>query len=752
MKIISKYILLLGGVLSLAETCDVPAGSQRSFKETSGYARGIDHRVDSLLAKMSLEEKVGQLSLFGSDKKNLKELIKKGLIGGTNGMLPGRENVSGYLKQLQELALQSRLKIPLFFMGDVIHGYRTTFPVPIAEACAWDPALVRETDSIAAMEATSDGMNWTFAPMVDIARDPRWGRVMEGAGEDPFLGARLAAAAVHGFQGNDLSDPHRMLATAKHFAAYGAVEGGRDYNTVDMSGRRLRQIYLPPFQAAIDAGVGSIMPAFISLNGIPASENRHLLTTILRNDCGFKGLVVSDYDAVPELLEHGVAPDTTSTVAEAIGAGMNMDLHSGAYLANLPALIRKGRVSEATLNAAVSHVLALKFRLGLFKNPFKGATHGPLYEDTLLKKHRSFALKAAERSIVLLKNEGHLLPLSRKTKTLAVIGPLAKDRQNLLGPVHAVGRWQDAISAFQSITEAVSPDTKILYARGTGIADSSIAGFAGALSVARQADVVIMVMGESAGMSGEGDSRSVLGLPGNQLDLVKAVIKAGKPVVVVLMNGRPLTIDWLDQHVPGILETWFLGTEAGPAIANVLFGDYNPSGKLPISFPRNTGQIPVYYNHLNTGRPLKAGNKYTSRYIDIPNTPLYPFGYGLSYTAFTFSDPQLSTQVLGWNDTLNISVKLTNTGEWSGTEVAQLYIRDLVASISRPVKELKGFRRIHLAPGQTTTVSFTLCRNDLRFYGKDMRYLAEPGDFEVFVGGSSAVVNHARFTLKKPGG
>jgi beta-glucosidase len=375
-----------------------------------------------------------------------------------------------------------------------------------------------------------------------------------------------------------------------------------------------------------------------------------------------------------------------------------------------------------------------------------------VYEDTLLKKHRSFALKAAERSIVLLKNEGHLLPLSRKTKTLAVIGPLAKDRQNLLGPVHAVGRWQDAISAFQSITEAVSPDTKILYARGTGIADSSTAGFAGALSVARQADVVIMVMGESAGMSGEGDSRSVLGLPGNQLDLVKAVIKAGKPVVVVLMNGRPLTIDWLDQHVPGILETWFLGTEAGSAIANVLFGDYNPSGKLPISFPRNTGQIPVYYSHLNTGRPFKAGNKYTSRYIDIPNTPLYPFGYGLSYTAFTFSDPQLSTQVLGWNDTLNISVKLTNTGERSGTEVAELYIRDLVASISRPVKELKGFRRIHLAPGQTTTVSFTLCRNDLRFYGKDMRYLAEPGDFEVFVGGSSAVVNHARFTLKKPGG
>lgn len=712
-------------------------------------ASAVSRRIDSLISVMTLQEKAGQLTIFGSDKKNLKSLIAKGLVGGTNGMLPGKKNVSGYLRDLQQTAMQSRLKIPLLFMGDVIHGYRTTFPVPLAESCSWDPALVRQADSIAAMEAAADGMNWTFAPMVDIARDPRWGRVVEGAGEDPFLGSAFAAAEVRGFQGSSLADPHTLMATAKHFAAYGAVEAGRDYNTVDMSARRFRQIYLPPFQAAIAAGTGAVMPAFISLNGIPASENRHLLDTILRRDCGFTGIVVSDYDAVPELLEHGVASDTADAVAEAILAGMDMDLHSGSYLSVLPSLVREGRVSEAVVNAAVRRVLEMKFRLGLFRNPYKDAVHGPGYQDSLVRQHRLFARKVAEESMVLLKNTDQFLPLPKTLKTLAVIGPLATDTLNVLGPVHALGKSSDAISILQGIREAVSPQTRVLYARGTGIDDTATAGFDEAVAAARQADAVVMVLGESAGMSGEGDSRSMLGLPGNQQQLVKAVLSAGRPVAVVLLNGRPLTIGWLDAHVPAILEAWLPGIEAGPAVAATLFGDSNPSGKLTMSFPRNTGQIPVYYDHLNTGRPFSPTDKYTSRYIDVPNTPLYPFGYGLSYTRFTYGPVQLNTTHPGWNDTLRISSVVRNTGSRSGTEIVQLYVRDLVGSVSRPLKELKGFKRVELAAGEEKQLSFTLTRHDLAFYGRNMRREAEPGAFRVFVGGSSAATQSAGFTLEK---
>ncbi|MCL4482883.1 MAG: glycoside hydrolase family 3 C-terminal domain-containing protein [Bacteroidetes bacterium] len=709
----------------------------------------VNQRIGDLLKRMTLEEKVGQLSIFAADKENLKELIKEDKAGGTNGMLPGQKNVPAYLKEMQQLAMQSRLKIPLLFMGDVIHGYRTTFPVPLAEACSWSPSLIKMADSISAVEATSAGMNWTFSPMLDIARDPRWGRVVEGAGEDPFLGSAIAAAAVHGFQGNSLSDPHAMMATAKHFAAYGATEDGRDYNTVDMSDRRFREIYLPPFQSAINAGIESIMPAFISFNGVPASENSYLLRDILRKEFGFKGLVVSDFNAIPELQVHGVAANDAEAAEEAINAGMDIDLHSGTYLETLPTLVKEGKVSETTLDAAVRNVLKVKFMLGLFDNPLKYGNVESGYEDKLLLRHRILARKVAERSIVLLKNDRKILPLSKTIKTIAILGPLAKDQKNIIGPVHALGRWQDAVSVWQGIKEKVSPETKLLYAEGTDVNGDSDKGFADAVAAAQSADIVVMVMGESAVMSGEGNSRSKLGLPGNQLDLVKAVMKTGKPVVIVLMNGRPLTINWLNDHVPGILETWFLGIEAGPAIANVLFGDYNPSGKLPITFPRDEGQVPVYYSHLNTGRPVKIGDRYTSHYIDVPNTPLYPFGYGLSYTSFSYSPLSLSTQHLGWNDTLKVSVKLTNTGDRPGTEVAQLYIRDLVASVSRPVKELKGFQRVKLMPGESTTLTFVINRHDLAFYGKDMGYKAEPGDFDVFIGGNSdSVTPQASFALQ----
>ena len=706
----------------------------------------MNAKIDSLLSQMTLEEKVGQLTIMGADRKNLKELIREGKVGGTNGVLPGRD-VGPYTREMQKIAMRSRLKIPLMFMGDVIHGFRTIFPVPIALASSWDPELTGEMDSVSAIEATTAGVDWTFTPMVDIARDPRWGRVVEGAGEDPFLGSKIAAAAVRGFQENDLSAPHTMMATAKHFAGYGAVEAGRDYNTVDMSERRLKTTYLPPFKAAVDQGVGSIMAAFVSLNGIPATENKYLLKDILRKQWGFKGLVVSDYDAIPELQQHGVAGSPGQAARLAINAGMDVDLHSGTYLDNLPKLVKEGKVSEATIDEAVRHVLKAKYELGLFANPFRyGDTPGK-NQETLLAKHRPIARDIARKSMVLLKNDNHLLPLKTDVHSIAVIGPLANDKIDLLGPVHALGRPEETVTVLQGIKNAVSPNTKVFYSKGTGIDSHDTTGFAEAVSVARKSDIVVMAVGESAGMSGEGDSRSMLNLPGNQLDLVKAVMNTGKPVVVVLLNGRPLTISWLHDHVPAILESWFPGTEGGPAVADVLFGDYNPSGKLPMTFPRNVGQIPIYYDHLNTGRPFKPDQKYVSRYIDIPNTPLYPFGYGLSYTTFSYSSIHLNTQNMGWNDTLNVSVNVTNTGDRKGSDVVQLYIHDVVASISPPVRELKGFQRVKLNPGESKQVTFRLTRKDLVFYKKDMSFGAEPGRFDVYVGGNPDSLRKADFTL-----
>ena len=700
---------------------------------------------------MSLKEKIGQLSIFGGDHKDLNSYVKKGQLGGTNGVLPGQD-VYHYTLKMQKMAMQSPLKIPMVFMGDVIHGFRTIFPVPLAMACSWNPSLIRRADSVAAVEATNAGVNWTFTPMVDIARDPRWGRVVEGAGEDPYLGSKIAAAAVNGFQQGNLKSPHTMMATAKHFVGYGAVLAGRDYNTVDMSMHTLHQIYLPPFHAAVKQGVGAIMPAFVSFNGIPVTANNFLLRDILRKKWSFNRVLVSDYDAIPELQQHGVAADPKNAADLAFKAGVDIDLHSGTYFKELPKLVNEGVVTEASIDSAVKRVLTMKYRLGLFNNPFQygDSTAAFAAQKNLPVDHRRLAREAARQSIVLLKNDNQVLPISKKIHSIAVIGPLANDKIDLLGPVHALGESKDAVTLLQGINQKVGgKGVKVNYVKGTEINGESDSGFKNAVKIAGKSDVVVMALGESAGMSGEGDSRSKLGLPGNQLDLVKAVMKTGKPVVVVLMNGRPLTINWLHDHVSAILETWFDGTEAGPAIADVLFGDYNPSGKLPITFPRDVGQIPIFYNHLNTGRPFEKGNKYTSRYIDVPNSPLYPFGFGLSYTTFTYSDLHLNKTRMGWNDTLQVTIDVKNTGKRIGTEVVQCYIRDFVASLSRPVKELKGFKRVQLKPGERKKVTFRLTRHDLAFYQKDMRFGAEPGTFKVFAGGSSDSVKSARFVLLK---
>jgi len=705
-------------------------------------------RIDSLIQKMTLQQKIGQLSVFGSGHKNLDKIIREGNLGGTNGVLPGKD-VYHYTLKMQKLAMQSPLKIPMFFMGDVIHGFRTTFPVPLAMASSWDPELIRKADSVAAVEATAAGVNWTFTPMVDIARDPRWGRVVEGAGEDPYLGSKIAAAAIQGFQQGNLESPYTMMATAKHFVGYGAVQAGRDYNTVDMSMKTLHEIYLPPFYAAVKQGVGAIMPAFVSFNGVPVTANKHLLRDILRKKWGFDGISVSDYDAIPELQQHGVAKDAKDADKLAFKAGVDIDLHSGTYFDNLSKLVREGAISETSIDSVVKRILVMKQKLGLFKHPFQYGDSALALsaQKRLPAAHRDFAKKAAEESIVLLKNENHLLPISKTIHSIAVIGPLAKDRNDLLGPVHALGEAKDAINLVDGIKKEVGADVAVHYAKGADINSDTTGGFKEAVGVANKSDVVVMALGESAGMSGEGDSRSKLGLPGNQLDLMKAVMKTGKPVVAVLMNGRPLTIGWLHKHVPAILETWFAGTEAGPAIADILFGDYNPSAKLPITFPRDVGQIPLFYNHLNTGRPFEKGNKYTSRYIDVPNEPLYPFGFGLSYTTFSYSDVKLNTKKLGWNDTLSVSVDVKNSGKRIGTEIVQCYIRDLIASVSRPVKELKGFQKVRLKPDETKKVTFQLTRHDLGFYKKDLSFGAETGTFRVFVGRSSASLKSADFSL-----
>lgn len=717
----------------------------------------MERFVDSVLARMTLEEKLGQLTQYRGRWSDTGPRVPEGgeaeIRAGKVGSFLGVFGAA-YTREMQRIAVEeSRLKIPLLFAHDVIHGFRTIFPVPLAEAASFDPAAVERAARVAAAEAAAHGLHWTFAPMVDIARDPRWGRIVEGAGEDPYLGSMMAAARVRGFQGTDLRDTLTILATAKHFVAYGAAEGGRDYNTANISERTLREVYLPPFHAAVRAGVGSVMASFNDLAGIPMHANERMINGVLRREWGWNGVLVSDYTGVMELIRHGVAADSADAGRLAITAGVDVDMVSGIYLSKLPHLVREGRVPEATVDEAVRRVLRAKYRLGLFDDPYRYSSPAREKALTLTPANVATARALAREAIVLLRNEGGTLPLRKDLDTLAVIGPLADDARSALGSWAAAGRPEDVVTVLEGIRRAVAPSTVVLHAKGVdakgakGAGGADTSGIAGAVRIARQADAVVLVLGETEDMSGESKNRASLGLPGEQLRLAQAVQATGKPVVVVLMNGRPLATPWIAEHVPAIVEAWYLGIQTGPAVADVLFGDYNPGGKLPVTVPRAVGQVPIHYDHPNTGRPPSESDQYTSKYIDIPWTPLYPFGYGLSYTTFAYGAPRVSAAEIGPTDSVTVSVEVTNTGDRAGDEVVQLYVRDDVASVARPVKELKGFRRITLQPGEARTVMFTLTPNDLAFYDRTMRRVVEPGTFTVYTGTSSVAVQEAHFRV-----
>jgi beta-glucosidase len=709
----------------------------------------IERRIDSVISKMSLKEKVGQLVQVVGEPDYLEDLIKEGRVGSIliNTGIPGEVN------RLQKLAVESGQKIPLLFAHDVIHGYYTIYPIPLGEAASWNPGIAKEDAHLAAMEAASQGTKWTFAPMVDIARDPRWGRITEGSGEDPYLGSIMASARVDGFQGNNLKDPYSIAACAKHYVAYGAAQAGREYNTVDISERTLREIYLPPFKAAVDAGVLTIMSAFNDLNGIPASANYHTLTEILKDEWNFKGLVVSDYNSIGELISHGIAKNKYEAAKEAFLAGVDVDMVGdtvvgNSYLPNLEKLVKERKITDNQIDESVRRVLRVKFRLGLFEHPF---TDTLFYKKNLISKEEreNIVRKSARESIVLLKNKNNLLPLKKDIGSIALIGPLADDQQDPLGAWDCAGNPQNVVTLLNGISNKISSSTKVNYVKGCGIDDSVETDFDNAVNAAKKSDVVIMAVGESRDMSGEAASRVNLGLPGAQEKLVRKIYELGKPVVIILMNGRPLTIDWISEHIPAVLETWFLGDQAGNAIADVLFGDYNPSGKLPVTFPRSVGQIPIFYNQKNTGRPANPNDKFTSKYLDSPVTPLYPFGYGLSYTSFSYKNIKVNKSKISKNDSLNVSVDVTNTGKLGGEEVVQLYIHDRVRSVTPPVKELKGFRKIHLNPGETKTVSFKITPGMLTFLNKQLKPVIEPGTFDAMIGGNSVDLISTSFEVEE---
>jgi beta-glucosidase len=739
----SNVFVVAVGILLLSSSASAQSGSDDP---------AIDVRVDSLLKLMTLAEKIGQLSLVPGEYLNGKaeitdrqrEEIRRGGIGSMIGIVSAE-----LARSLQRTAIEeSRCKIPMLFGLDVIHGFRTVFPIPLAEASTWDPVLIEQAARVASSEASAAGINWTYGPMVDIARDPRWGRIAEGSGEDPYLGSVMARAQVRGFQGSDLKDSTTVLACAKHYVAYGGAEAGRDYNTVDISERTLREVYLPPFHAAVDAGAGSLMSAFNEIGGIPSSVNPHTLTDILRGEWGFQGFVVSDWSSVAELIPHGIAGDSLQAGLSAIRAGVDMDMAAQIYGQFLPGAIRDGSLSIDILDRAVRRVLREKVRMGLFERPYRNASADRETTWMLTPQHRALARRVAQESMVLLRNEGGLLPLSGKEKTIAVIGPLAADSGQALGPWDGFGKAQDVVSLLRGIRLAAPPTTRVLYAQGCSIGRDSAAGIADAKMVVAGADLAIVVLGEAADMSGEAASRSDIGLPGAQEELLRAVCATGTPVVLVLMNGRPLTIPWAAEHVPAILEAWFPGVEAGHAVADILYGVVNPSGKLPVTFPRSVGQVPLYYDHKNTGRPVSEDDKYTSKYLDIPVTPLYPFGYGLSYTTFSYGNLRIRTPIVGVRDTVRVSIEVTNTGRRDGEEIVQLYVRDDVASVTRPVKELKGFQRIALSPGKKQSVEFALPVEALGLYDAHMQYVVEPGRFTVFVGGSSVETLAGPFDVK----
>jgi beta-glucosidase len=728
--------------------------------------------INNLMKKMTLEEKIGQLNLVTPGgavtgavvSKDVDNKIRKGEVGGLFG-ITGPDKI----RRAQEIAVtNSRLHIPLLFGLDVIHGHRTIFPIPLGLSSSWDTAMIKWSARIAANEATADALNWVYSPMVDIAHDPRWGRIAEGSGEDPFLGSQIAKVMVEGYQGNNLSKDTTVMACVKHFALYGAAEAGRDYNTVDMSKVKMYNEYLPPYKAAVDAGAGSIMTSFNTIDGIPATGNKWLLTDLLRKQWGFKGFVVTDYTSISEMVNHGMG-DNKKVAELALNAGVDMDMVSEDLLKYAAQLVKEGKVSMKTIDDACRRILEAKYKLGLFDDPYRYCNEEKAKTELMSNANLQAAREIAARSFVLLKNENNVLPL-KKSGTIALIGPLADSKRNMLGTWSVSGDPEKSVTIMQGIKNIVGNNANILYAKGANISDDTflikrVNVFGEEITVdkrspeemineavetANKADVVVAVLGEAADMTGESSSMTHIGLQPSQKNLLKALAKTGKPIVLVLMNGRPMTLTWEDEHIPAILDTWFGGTEAGNAVADVLFGNYNPSGKLTVTFPRNVGQIPIYYNHFNTGRPFHPGDspKFKSDYLDVSNDPLYPFGYGLSYTTFSYSDISLSNKTLKANGKITASVMVTNTGTVKGKETVQLYLRDMVGSIVRPVKELKGFQQITLAPGESKKISFTISVNDLKFYNNDLKYVYEPGDFKVFIGTNSRDVKEADFKLE----
>ncbi|MEG0948430.1 MAG: beta-glucosidase BglX [Bacteroidales bacterium] len=730
----------------------------------------MDQFINELMSKMTLEEKIGQLNLpaagditTGQAKSSdIASKIKAGQVGGLF-------NIKGVdkIREVQRVAVEeSRLQIPLIFAMDVIHGYETVFPIPLGLSCSWDPAAVEESARIAAQEATADGICWTFSPMVDISRDARWGRISEGVGEDPYLAGVLGAAMVKGYQGKDLTEKNTMLSCVKHYALYGAPDAGRDYNTVDMSRQRMFNEYMYPYQASIEAGAGSVMASFNEVDGVPATGNRWLMQDILRDKWGFKGLVVTDYTGINEMIAHGMG-DLKNVSALAMNAGIDMDMVGEGFLTTLSASVKDKNVSEESINQACRRILEAKYKLGLFEDPYKYCDSERAKNEVYNKEHRDVARRIAAESFVLLKNENNTLPL-KKQGTIAVVGPLGNDRRNMPGTWSVAANFDIPATLVEGIQEVAGDRAKVIYAKGSNVIDdagyeerasafgkgigrdnrSADAMIKEALQAASKADVIVAALGELAEMSGESSSRTDITIPDAQQRLMKELLKTGKPVVLVLFTGRPLALKWESENVPAILNVWFGGSEAAPAIADVLFGDVNPSGKLTTSFPQSPGQVPLHYNHKMTGRPQPQWfQKFTTSYLDVPNEALYPFGYGLSYTQFAYGDLKLSKDQMGMNEVITASVDVTNTGKTDGSEVVQLYIRDIVGSTTRPVKELKGFEKVQIKAGETKTISFEITPEMLKFYNYNLDFVCEPGEFDVMVGGNSRDVKSAKFTL-----
>ena len=732
----------------------------------------MDQFIDNLMGKMTLQEKIGQLNLPVSGEivtgqaksSDVAGKIRKGQVGGLFNV-KGVENI----REVQKIAVeQSRLKIPLLFGMDVIHGYETVFPIPLALSCSWDMEAIKESARIAAKESSADGICWTFSPMVDICRDPRWGRMAEGGGEDPYLGSEISAAMVKGYQGDDLTDKNTIMACVKHFALYGAPEAGRDYNTVDMSHLSMFNNYFPPYKAAIDAGVGSVMTSFNVVDGIPATGNKWLMTDVLRDRWGFDGFVVTDYTAISEMIAHGMG-DLQQVSAMSLSAGTDMDMVADGFLTTLEKSLKEGKVTMAEIDKACRRILEAKYKLGLFDDPYKYCDASRVKKDIFTAENRAVARKIATETFVLLKNENNLLPLQRKGK-IALVGPLANTKANMPGTWSVAAASDKYNSLYESMKQSLAGKAEVLYAKGSNLmydaqreAEATMFGremrdsrsaqelLDEALNVASQADVIVAAVGESSEMSGESSSRTNLEMPDAQRDLLTALKKTGKPIVLVYFAGRSTVMTWEQENFPAILNVWFGGSEAADAICDVVFGDVSPSGKLTTTFPKNVGQIPLYYNHLNTGRPLEAGkwfSKFRSNYLDIDNDPLYPFGYGLSYTTFRYGDLQLSNNSMNERGKITASVTVTNTGNYDADEIVQMYIRDMVGSVARPVKELKGFERIHLKKGESRTVSFDITAKQLKFYNSALNWVCEPGEFEVMVGGNSRDVQTKKFSLQ----